>query len=46
MVKHDRAFSACEFRRNYVCYNEMYDNIVLPGMAYWYYTAVNMLVPE
>ena len=44
MLKHDRAASSSEFRRKYVCDNEMYGNTVSPGMAYWYYTTVNMLV--
>ena len=34
MLKHDRAYSACELRRKYACDNEMYGNTVLPGMAY------------
>ena len=34
LLKHDRADSACEFRRKDVCDNEMYGNTVLPGMAY------------
>ena len=42
MQKHDRAYSACEFSRRYVCDNEMHS--VLSRMAYWYYTTVNMLV--
>ena len=34
MLKHDRAYSACEFRIKYVCDNEMCGNTVLPGIAY------------
>ena len=36
-------YSACELKKNYVWDNEIW-NTVLPGIAYWYYTAVNMPV--
>ena len=43
MQKHDRTYSAGEFRRK-VCVMIMKCNIVLPGKTYRYYPMVNMLV--
>ena len=38
MQKHDWAYSASEFRRMYVCDNEMLHNITRESILIFYYT--------
>ena len=43
MHKHDRAYSAFEIRRKYVCVSEMQHDITREGILILYYSTINVL---